>query len=180
VPTAADVVELKTGQRVEGTLKQTTPASVSIDVGGRTITFTGDKVRAIYFGAAPAPTASAPSPVSEAMRSLKAVQSAVTGGISYRDDTPRVTDAQIVVDRFLELRDAATPDVREAVAMAMSFHVFAGTAWSARFERASWTIAGDPMIEKCPALRREVANKPYTGDPRKTSTAEWLSPSACR
>lgn len=51
----ADVIELRSGQRVEGMLRQATPASVSVEVGGQTITFTGDKVRAIYFGAAPTP-----------------------------------------------------------------------------------------------------------------------------
>lgn len=59
---AADVVELKTGQRVDGTLRQATPASVSIEVGGQTITFEGEKVRAIYFGVAPASTSMAATP----------------------------------------------------------------------------------------------------------------------
>lgn len=61
-PAYADVIELKTGQRVEGTLKQATPASVSVEVGGQTITFTGDKVRAIYFGVAPAPVTKSAAP----------------------------------------------------------------------------------------------------------------------
>ena len=51
---SADVVELKTGQRVEGTFKQATPAGIVIEVGGQTITFKQEKVQAIYFGSAPA------------------------------------------------------------------------------------------------------------------------------
>ena len=54
VPVYADVVELKNGQRIEGTLRQATPASVSIDVGGQTMSIEGTRVRAIYFGSAPA------------------------------------------------------------------------------------------------------------------------------
>jgi hypothetical protein len=46
----ADGVELKNGQGVEGTLKQLSLTSVSIEVGGQVITFESSKVRAIYFG----------------------------------------------------------------------------------------------------------------------------------
>jgi hypothetical protein len=50
----ADVVELKTGQRVEGSFKQATSEGVVIEVGGQAITFELERVRAIYFGTAPA------------------------------------------------------------------------------------------------------------------------------
>ncbi len=60
----ADVIELKTGQRVEGTFKQATPAGVVIEVGGQPITFEQEKVRAIYFGPAPPPQAQ-PSALAE-------------------------------------------------------------------------------------------------------------------
>jgi hypothetical protein len=56
LPAYADVLELKTGQRVEGTFKQGTAANISVEVAGQTITIELEKVRAIYFGAAPAPT----------------------------------------------------------------------------------------------------------------------------
>jgi len=67
----ADVIELKTGQRVEGTLKQATPASVAVEVGGQTITFEGDKVRAMSFGSMPPPKSGVPSLRGEAMRALR-------------------------------------------------------------------------------------------------------------
>lgn len=43
-----DVIELKTGQRVEGNFKQATPNGVVIEVGGQDIRFKTDQVRAIY------------------------------------------------------------------------------------------------------------------------------------
>jgi hypothetical protein len=55
----ADVIELKTGQIIEGTLTQATQAHVSIDVGGQTITVEGKKVRAIYFDVLPTSTGEA-------------------------------------------------------------------------------------------------------------------------
>jgi len=76
----ADVVELKTGQRVEGTFKLATPAGVVIEVGGQTITFEPEKVRAIYFGSAPSPQA-APSALGGALQALKGLQSVTRGGV---------------------------------------------------------------------------------------------------
>jgi hypothetical protein len=85
----ADVIELKTGQRVEGTLKQATPASVSVEVGGQTITFTGDKVRAIYFGAAPAPQAR-PSARSSSAPDRFVLWSTMNGTIMRRPEIKNV------------------------------------------------------------------------------------------
>jgi hypothetical protein len=105
----ADVIELNTGQRVEGAFKQATSRLVSVEVGGQTITFPRDKVRAIYLGPA-SNVVSQPSLRVEALRSLKGVQSAVAGGISYSDYAPRVTDAKIVVDRYLD-EDKSDSDI---------------------------------------------------------------------
>jgi hypothetical protein len=52
----ADVIELKTGQRIEGMLEQATSAVVIIKVDGRRTTFRTEQVQAIYFGAAPVPS----------------------------------------------------------------------------------------------------------------------------
>jgi len=116
-PSLADVVELKTGQRVEGTFKQATPSGIVIEVGGQIITFEQEKVRAIYFGPAPAPTQSQPSALAEAMKALKAIQFVTYGGVSYRDYAPRVSDAKIVVDRYLqEPAEQGRGEVRSAIA----------------------------------------------------------------
>ena len=97
----ADVVELKTGQRIEGTLKQATPASVSIEVGGQVVTFSGEEVRAIYYGSASNAKPSSGSASAEAVMALKTRQSVASGNPTYGDYAPRVTDAKIVADRYL-------------------------------------------------------------------------------
>lgn len=61
-PAHADVVELKDGRRVEGTFRGASPAIVAVEVGGRTMTFPFEEVRALYFGSAPAPQPTAPEP----------------------------------------------------------------------------------------------------------------------
>ena len=45
----ADVVELKTGERLEGTFKQANAAGVVIEVGGQAINMPLEKVRAMFF-----------------------------------------------------------------------------------------------------------------------------------
>lgn len=50
-----DVVELLSGHRIEGAVRQTDNTGIVIEVGGQTITFERDKVRAVYFGVAPSP-----------------------------------------------------------------------------------------------------------------------------
>ena len=47
---SADTIELKTGERIEGTFKEATSSGVVINVGGQSLTMPMDKVRAIYFG----------------------------------------------------------------------------------------------------------------------------------
>jgi hypothetical protein len=150
---SADVVELKTGQRVEGSLKQATPASVSIEIGGQVVTFEGEKVRAIYFGTVPAAqAATAPQPLrSDALRALKAVQSATAGGISYRDYAPRVTDAKIVVDRYLAEEKGDQEAVRTAIGASMKYFTLASSMWNDSITRpVGRPRAGDPRLASLP------------------------------
>jgi hypothetical protein len=58
----ADVVELANGERVEGAAVRTSPDHVTIQVGGRTVIFGREQVRAVYFGPAPQPCGPARQP----------------------------------------------------------------------------------------------------------------------
>ena len=49
-PVWADVVELRNGQRVEGTFQGADDSAVRIEVGGHIMTFAPAEVRAIYYG----------------------------------------------------------------------------------------------------------------------------------
>ena len=55
-PVSADVIELRTGERVEGTFKGADDSAVRIEIDDRIVTFAPSEVRAIYFGSAPAST----------------------------------------------------------------------------------------------------------------------------
>jgi hypothetical protein len=58
----ADVVELVTGERVEGTGVRASPDHVTVQVGGRTVILDRATVRAIHFGPAPPPCGPARQP----------------------------------------------------------------------------------------------------------------------
>lgn len=45
-----DVVELTTGERIEGTVVQTTATELVINVGGTEVRFSRDRVKAVFYG----------------------------------------------------------------------------------------------------------------------------------
>ena len=142
----ADVLELKTGERLEGTFKQASVADgVVIEIGGQSITMPLAKVRAIYFGAAPktAPTASAVPTASAAMESLdalKGLQSVTSVGISYREYASRVLDAKIKVDRYLAASGGGR--AKAAIGAAMRYYEMASQVWGFMILPASPNAAG--------------------------------------
>src|SRR5262249_7082795 len=143
----ADVVELRSGERIEGTFKGADDREVRIESGGRLFTFTPDLVRAIYYGPVPAPppaavqTAPAPPPPAavqtvpavpppspaqiaergEAIGALRMLRSVARTGVTYPEYAPRVSEAKNVVDRYLAKEDGA-PAIRFAIAD--SFHYY--------------------------------------------------------
>jgi hypothetical protein len=156
-----DTIELKTGERIEGTFKQATSAGVVIQVGGQSITIPLEKVRAIYFGVVPTRTVAEPARSQEAMDALKALRSVTESGISYRDYAPRVLDAKVKIDRYLSSAGNDPPDSRKAIETAMREYELASMAWNIKGS-SEWTTADrveqvlekDPEISKCPGLKR--------------------------
>src|SRR5437660_184124 len=71
----ADAIELKTGERIEGAFKQASAVGAVIEVAGQPITIPLEKLKAIYFGAPPSVTSTAPVPYQEALDALKALRS---------------------------------------------------------------------------------------------------------
>jgi hypothetical protein len=173
VDAGADVVELKNGQRVEGTFQQATPSGIVIEVGGQRIVFKQGQVRAIYFGSAPpssssaAPVTSAqPSAAQDALKALRGLQSVTTSGISYREYAPRVSDAKITVDQYLR-EPGGDPEAKKAIATTMGYHVLASSVWnvevsernaSDRANRLS-RLLQQPIVKTCSDLT------PVTGAP---------------
>jgi hypothetical protein len=119
----ADTVELRTGEKIECLFKRATDAGVVVEVAGQPMTIATDKVRAIYFGATIGPS-TALSGFGEALDALKAVRSVTTSGVSYRDYAPRVLEAKIKIDKYLQ--STKEPDQRSGLQLrsAMRYYVY--------------------------------------------------------
>ena len=159
---SADVVELRNGQRVEGTFKGADDSAVRIEVDGRIVTFAPAEVRAIYYGPAPAPTAATPLPAQfperdEAIGALAMLRSVAHGGVTYQEYAPRVGQAQIAVDRYLQAEDGA-PAVKGAIVDSFHFYALAGTAWNAGRSRGNYAAVGtDPALNRCEPAQQVIA-----------------------
>jgi hypothetical protein len=178
----ADVLELKAGQRIEGTFKEAVDGKVSIEVGDQTITFDQEKVRSILFDNLPAPVVTAPvatapvaspapaptpppalriDPVSEAsavLAPLKTLRSIAQAGTNYRDYAQRVADTKPTVDTYVSEGEASP--IKAAIGEAMDYYAFAATAWKASLSWAGYDeyiqIGSNPLVAKCPKLEEEI------------------------
>jgi hypothetical protein len=159
---SADVVELRSGQRVEGTFKGADDSAVRIEVDGRTVTFAPAEVRAIYYGPAlapPAPVASpAPLPeLGEAIGALAMLRSVARTGVTYQEYAPRLSEAQVAVDRYLQAEDGAAT-IKGAIADSFHLYALAGTAWNAGLSRGNYAAVGtDSALNRCEAAQKVIA-----------------------
>src|SRR5207302_1764807 len=95
------------------------------------------------------------SPLNDALKVLKGLQSATSAGVNYRDYAPRVTDAKIQVDQLLG--DAPDGPTKTALAEALGFYVYASNAWNAGIAKSNYeAVALNPLYDKCEPLKREV------------------------
>lgn len=161
------VVELQTGQRVEGVITRMTESVVTLEIEGQPISFPRDKVRGIYFGRAPRfsasvrPGASANDPAREALDALRAVQSVTGAGVDYAAYSSRVLDAKVTVDRYA--RDAQPSRARDVMAGAMRYYVLAATAWNGKIAGGSESfieVANDPLISQCEPVQSVIRSRP--------------------
>lgn len=148
-----DVMELKTGERLEGTFKQANAAGVVILVGGQTVTMPLVKVRAIYFGAAPVAqqptvTKADPSAAHEALKALKALRAATEVGMLYPDYRARLADTKVKVGEYLdsaEAQDSKNIDFNGPVKLAMQDYEQAAKDWSVKMTTG---MATDELVAK--------------------------------
>jgi hypothetical protein len=164
-------IELKTGERIEGAFKQANAGGAEIEVAGQPITIPLEKVRAIYFGAAPGPTqAAGPTPSQEALDALKALRSVTNSGITYRDYSQRVLDTKVKFDRYTSSVEAGAPG-RTAITLAMREYEIASQAWSLKFTNDAGsalamaasigqTLMTDSEISQCPGIKQLVQSVP--------------------
>ena len=157
-PASADVIELRSGERVEGAFKGADENAVRIEVDGRIVTFTPAEVRAIYYGPAPAPMQSVAQPErDDALGALGTLRSVARTGVTYQEYTLRVDEARVIVDRYVRAEDDA-PAVKFAIADALHFYGLAATAWNAVLGKGNYaTVGTDPALVRCGTAQRFIA-----------------------
>jgi len=172
-PARGDVIELRTGERVEGAFKGADDAAVRVEVDGRVLTFRPAEVRAIYYGNGPAvaaPAAGAPLvPVAErdaALGALATLRSVARAGVTYQEYEPRLGEARAAVGRYLRAEDGA-PAIKGAIADSLRFYALAGTAWNASRGRGNYAVIGsDGALNECEPAQQVIAESkrkaPYT------------------
>jgi len=126
----ADVIELRSGQKVEGVFKGADENSVRIERGGQVLTFKPESVRAIYYGPlSPAPAAKPPG--AEALAVLQALHAVTVSGPAYSQYLGRVAYAQFRIDEQLMLPELSEPTLRAAVISSMDLYAGAARIWQA-------------------------------------------------
>jgi hypothetical protein len=180
---ASCVIELKTGQRIEGALKQATAAGAVIEVAGQSITIPLEKLKTIYFGAVPSATVTGPAPFQEALDALKALKSVTNSGITYHDYSQRVLDARVKVDRYLSTlaQERKEPGDR-AIRVAMLEYEMASQVWLTKTDPPAnaslWRPIGitmqDPDVAKCTVVKAATLlndNPPAPASSRKRTAS---------
>jgi hypothetical protein len=157
----ADVVELTTGERIEGVAAQATLEKVTIEVGGQTLSFDRGKVRTLHLGSAPPAVSAKPSPATEALAALKALQSVTRSGITYREYSPRVLDAGVAVDKYLTDPGSVADPARRPIELSIGFYRLMATVWNVEISKRLLDadgLAKGPLIGECSPLHDRVTS----------------------
>jgi len=163
LPVEAVVLELVTGRRIEGTLREATASRVAIDTGGQVTVFEADEVRAIYFTSAAATNPTSPSAVitpragADALQAMLALRAALASGTSSREFTPRVGEASAVVERYLASAPGAAPVAGPALHDALRYYQASEFAWRnhSTASRTVW-VKRDDALDRCVPYRAFV------------------------
>jgi hypothetical protein len=112
----------------------------------------------------------------EALDSLRGLNSVVSSGVSYRDYAPRVLDARVKVDKFLESSTAASTGwLRSSVSSVMSCYEAVSQLWNAKLFSGTDALVrrvgiglelskNIRVLGACPAVRGTMYSITPSGD----------------
>jgi hypothetical protein len=164
----ADTVELRNGQRIEGTLREANATSVVIESGGRAVVLPRADVSTIHF-AAPAAAPSTPPSVarSEVFQALDGLRGLTRSQpVKQAAYTRAVADAKVALDRYLQ-EPGGDPAFRALVGDAYALYAVASSAWEAKATHnanLSIGVGQDPVLERCAGLGPLLAKHPAPTD----------------
>lgn len=160
----ADVIELVSGERIEGKVVKVTDDLVYVETGAGVVLLPRHSVRSMGSTPAAAPPA---APAGEVVTALKGLQAAAASQVSQKDYAAKVAQSRPVVAKYLQDSGAAPPRGVDAVRDAFSLYEFAAAVWESRLTNsapASAAIGRSAVIDRCPALQKIVADYPPATD----------------
>jgi len=88
-----------------------------------------------------------------ALQALRAMQSVTRAGLTYGDYRPRLLDAKVQVDRYVQTPEGLR-EVKMAMRQSMALYLLAGNAWSwkIRQDALEGELAGDSALPLCPEV----------------------------
>jgi hypothetical protein len=159
----ADVLELDTGERITGELREAGRDSIVFESGGHAVTYERARVRAILLTPTASVTAAPSVSPAEALAALKRLQDVTRAGpVDLRAYTTELTQNRPAVEKYLTSVPETTA-LRAPIADALGLYDFAAKVWASRLTNsasASAEIGRHPIIERCPALQRIVDQYP--------------------
>lgn len=158
VPARGDVVELRTGARIEGTVRQVSAQTVVVvDAEGRAVTIERDRVAAIYLGPGAPPIADLAA-ARTALRALGNIHATVMRGVTYAEYTVSTTKAAAIVEQSLRQLGDKDVELRNSIAKVMELYAFADRAWrSISVERDSRAVGREALQSDCAEVKRLLA-----------------------
>jgi hypothetical protein len=160
----ADIIELVSGERIEGKVVLVTDDLVYVETGDGVVLLPRRTVRSMGSTPAVAPSA---APAGEVVTVLKRLQAAAASPTSHKEYAAQVAQSRPVVAKYLQESSAAPPGGADAVRDAFALYEFAAAAWESRLTNsapASAAIGRSATIDRCPALQKVVANYPPATD----------------
>jgi len=76
--------------------------------------------------------------------------------MTYQAYAPRVLDAKVQVDRYLQATEDGDREVRRLLEEAIGLHALASLAWNARLVDTAQSyeaVGRSPLIERCPRIQ---------------------------
>ena len=147
---SAAVLELKTGQKVEGDYAGGSATEIKLKVGSQILVFPVQDVSRLHF-IAPASEGDFSGDCLKALRVLKGLQSVTKAGIALTDYAKRVSDARVEIDDFIDrYKGKEGGQMLTQIGEAMDLYTLAFRIWSPGSQ-----IATEEDFRRCPQLQHE-------------------------
>jgi len=151
---SAAVLELKTGQKVEGDYLGGSATEIKIKVGNQVVVFPVQDISRLHF-VAPAPEGDFSGDSLKVLRVLKGLQSVTKAGVNLSEYSRRVNDAAIAIDQFLDAyKGKISQEILTEIRQAMAFYAEAASGWSSS---PAWLLqygakiwVNEDVMKSCP------------------------------